>query len=363
MTLHEKYMRRCIGLANLGAGQVAPNPMVGAALVFEDRIIGEGYHKKFGEAHAEPNCLASVKDEDRHLISQSTLYVSLEPCVHFGKTPPCVDLIIKNKIPRLVVGCRDPFVEVKDKGIEKLKEAGIEIDFALEKECRELNKRFMVFHEQHRPYIILKWAETADGFIGASPQNNPDSVRLMISNAFTNRVVHKWRSEEAAILIGTNTARMDDPQLTTRLWTGNNPLRLVVDMNLSLPASLKLFDQAAGTIVFNAIRHDLKDASSSPALREKTGVRFYQVTEDVSLPHQLTNALYHMRIQSVIVEGGPRLLQSFIDDGMWDEARIIKNEKLKIKNGFAAPVLDKCIKVSEEIVVSDKIGIFKEPGR
>jgi diaminohydroxyphosphoribosylaminopyrimidine deaminase/5-amino-6-(5-phosphoribosylamino)uracil reductase len=380
-------MNRCLELAGLGSGNVAPNPMVGAVLVYNEKIIGEDYHQKYGEAHAEPNCIASVQEQDRHLISQSTLYVSLEPCVHYGKTPPCADLIIKNKIPKVVIGCRDPFAEVKGRGIEKLIAAGINVEEGvLENECRELNKRFMVFQVQHRPYIILKWAQTANGKIAAPsysskgggsiaqpslkqastinttiPKSEDSALvaspvgggreeagRLYITNDLTNRLVHKWRSEEAAILVGTNTALMDDPQLTTRLWTGSNPVRLVVDMDLSLPSTLKLFDGAANTIVFNSIKH-----------KEQDKILFYQITENVSLVHQITNALHQLKIQSVIVEGGARLLQSFIDEGMWDEARIIKNEELIINNGLAAPILENCQKVSEEKIFTDHIEIFK----
>src|SRR5258706_4656586 len=247
-------MYRCLQLAAPGAGYVAPNPMVGAVLVHNGRIIGEGYHQHYGEAHAEVNCINQAALSGLiDTIPESTLVVSLEPCTHFGKTPPCADLIIKHKIPKVVIGCRDPFGEVNGKGIEKLKAAGIEVEQGvLEKECIDLNKRFFVFHTQHRPYIILKWAETADGFIAPSLPAAPSinlwrpmegrieedstSRRLLISNEYTDRVVHKWRSEEAAILVGTNTVENDNPELTTRLWPGNSPVRLVVDMNLRLPS-------------------------------------------------------------------------------------------------------------------------------
>jgi diaminohydroxyphosphoribosylaminopyrimidine deaminase/5-amino-6-(5-phosphoribosylamino)uracil reductase len=318
--------------------------MVGAVLVHNDRIIGEGYHQKYGEAHAEPNCIASVKDDEKHLIRDSAMYVSLEPCVHFGKTPPCADLIIKNKIPKIIIGCRDPFKEINGKGIEKLQNAGVEvIQGILEKECKELNKRFLTFYTQHRPYIILKWAQTANRKIAA--QGND---RLSITNEFSNRIVHKWRSEESAILIGTNTAFADDPELTTRLWTGNHPVRLVVDMDLKLPLSLKLFNEKAKTIVFNKILH-----------KEQNNILFYQVTEDVSLIHQVTNALYQLKIQSVIVEGGAKLLQSFIDEEMWDEVRIITNEKLIIDNGLNSPEPGFHTKIFEQKIFTDKIEIFK----
>ena len=317
-------MHRCIALAKLGAGYVAPNPMVGAVLVYEDKIIGEGYHQQYGGPHAEVNCINSVRDQDKDKISGSVLYVSLEPCSHFGKTPPCTDLIIANQIPEVVIGCRDPFKEVDGKGIEKLKAAGINVVYGiLEKECQQLNKRFFTFHIKHRPYIILKWAETADGKIAGDGTN-----RLLISNEQTNRLVHKWRSEETSILIGTNTALLDDPELTTRHWTGPSPVRLVIDMDLKLPSTLKIFNDKQRTIIFNSIKHE-----------ENGKLSYYQVTEDVNLVHQIVNALYQMKIQSVIVEGGAKLLQSFIDEGMWDETRIIKNEKLIINNGLPAPVL------------------------
>ncbi|HET9824659.1 MAG TPA: bifunctional diaminohydroxyphosphoribosylaminopyrimidine deaminase/5-amino-6-(5-phosphoribosylamino)uracil reductase RibD [Chitinophagaceae bacterium] len=347
MTIHEKYMLRCLQLAKLGAGNVAPNPMVGAVLVNGARIIGEGYHHRLGGPHAEPNCLASVKQEDRHLIGQSVMYVSLEPCVHFGKTPPCADLIIDNKIPKVVIGCRDPFRQVNGKGIEKLRAAGIEVEQNILKEpCEELNKRFFVFHTEHRPYIILKWAQTSNGKIAATHTTGPG--RLFITNEQTNRLVHRWRSEESAILIGTKTALMDDPQLTVRLWPGHNPIRLVIDMELKLPSSLKIFSHDARTIVFNKVKHETKD-----------NVAFYQVTDDVSLVHQVSNALYGLKIQSVIVEGGAQLIQSFIEEGIWDEARIITNRQLAIGDGLSSPVLNKCVKMNEQNILSDVIEFYK----
>ena len=248
-------MERCIELARLGAGFVAPNPMVGSVLVFEDRIIGEGYHQLYGKAHAEVNCIsdaaikhatsASNGESFDAILQKSAIYVSLEPCAHFGKTPPCADLIISKKIPGVVIGCRDPFKEVDGKGIEKLLAAGVKVRLGImEEKCRELNKRFFTFHTLKRPYIILKWAQSVDMKIAG------DNSRVLITNEITNRVVHKWRSEEASILVGTNTAMTDDPSLTNRLWSGNDPIRLVVDMNLRLPDSLKLFDGSVKTDSF-----------------------------------------------------------------------------------------------------------------
>lgn len=328
-------MHRCIELARHAAGHVAPNPMVGAVLVHDDVIIGEGYHQVYGGPHAEVNCLASVPSSKDKLVPHSTLYVSLEPCAHFGKTPPCADLIIKKKIPRVVIGCRDPFYEVNGKGIEKLNAAGVQVVTGiLENECRMLNSRFFTFHEKHRPYIILKWAQTADKKIG-----NPGNNRLLITNNLTNRLVHKWRSEEAGIMVGTNTALLDDPQLTNRLWSGNQPVRIVIDKELRLLSTLKIFDGKTRTIVFNLLKHE-----------EQGSILFYQVTVDVSLVHQITNALYHLKIMSVMIEGGSQLIQSFIDDGIWDEARVITNPNLTADKGVPAPLFtNEQLNFSEEI--------------
>lgn len=316
-------MHRCLQLASLAAGYVAPNPMVGAVLVYENAIISEGYHKQYGGPHAEVNCLNNVPEQWQYLIPQSTMYVSLEPCAHFGKTPPCADLIIRNNISKVVVGIRDPFEAVNGKGIEKLEQAGVEvITGMLEKECRELNKRFFTFHKQQRPYIILKWAQTADGFIAL---NNP-SERLHISNAFTNRLVHQWRSEEAAVLVGTNTAFADDPSLTNRLWTGINPVRLVIDKQLKLPAHLQLFNQQIPTIIFNEIKEEILE-----------NLHYHLLNKTGSLPLQICHALYKLNLQSVLIEGGSQLLQTFINEGCYDEIRLIENTSLRIGNGLPAP--------------------------
>jgi diaminohydroxyphosphoribosylaminopyrimidine deaminase/5-amino-6-(5-phosphoribosylamino)uracil reductase len=343
MTNDLKYMYRCIQLAKLGAGYVGPNPMVGAVLVHEERIIGEGYHKEYGQAHAEVNCINSVGDEDKHLIPASTLYVSLEPCVHYGKTPPCSTLIINQDVPKVVIGCRDPFKEVAGKGIQQLQNAGINVTVGiLENECRELNKRFLTFQTQHRPYIILKWAQTANGKIATLSDK-----RLLITNEFTNRVVHKWRSEEMGILVGTNTALLDNPELTNRLWSGKSPARLIVDMHLRLSHSLNIFNQQQPTIIFNALRH------------EKNGkVIYYRGTEDVSIVHQILNACYQTNIQSIIVEGGAKLLQSFIDEDLWDEARIITNEILHLEIGLSAPELSNYDFSHTENIFTDRINYY-----
>ena len=346
-------MHRCLELAILGRGYVAPNPMVGAVLVCDDKIIGEGYHRQYGKAHAEVNCIQSVSIEHLHLIERSTMYVSLEPCAHFGKTPPCADLIIKKKIPSVVIGCRDPFEYVNGKGIEKLRSAGVNVEVGvLEQECIELNKRFFLFHTQHRPCIILKWAQTSNEKI-----SNADRSRVLISNEYSNRLVHKWRSEEMAIMVGTNTAMMDDPQLSTRLWPGNHPIRIVIDMELRLPKTLKLFDSSIPTLVFNLHQHSLPEKAGVMEIKS-VGMSYYQVTNDVSLVHQVSNALYQLGIQSVLVEGGSYLLQSFIDEDLWDEARVITSEELIINEGLPAPLLKNHKLKAQEQILSDRIKTY-----
>ena len=329
--------------------------MVGAVLVHGERIIGEGYHEKYGQAHAEVNCINSVDPSDIQLIASSTLYVSLEPCAHYGKTPPCADLIVSKKIPRVVIGSTDPFVEVRGKGIEKLQNAGIEVILnVLKKECVELNKRFFTFYMQHRPYVVLKWAQSADGKMARI-----DKSRFQISNEISRRLVHKWRSEEAAILVGTNTALNDDPELNNRYWNGVNPIRLVTDLELRLPASLKIFNTETPTIVFNARQHSVKEIafhSSHPLGKE--AVAYYQVTTDVDLVPQIMNGLYQLKVQSVLVEGGARLLQSFIDHNYWDEIRLITNSELRMNEGIDSPRFSG-IKTEEMHLHSDRIEIFK----
>lgn len=321
-----------------------PNPMVGAVLVHADRIIGEGYHQEYGQTHAEVNCIASVKQEDVDLIREATLYVSLEPCAHFGKTPPCADLIIRQGIPKVVVGCRDPFYQVDGKGIEKLKAAGIEVEVGvLESDCQELNKRFFTYHTQRRPYIILKWAQSGDGKIAAHNR------RTYISNDATNRLVHRWRSEEASILVGTNTALFDDPALTTRLHEGKTPLRLVIDKNLRLPVSLQLFNGEHKTIVFNTMQD-----------KDYFNLTHYRLEATMPLVPQIIKALAGMNVQSLLVEGGAQTLQAFIDSGLWDEARIITNESMYIGKGIEAPQLRSNRPFKKEIIFTDTIRYYKK---
>jgi len=345
MKQDEAYMYRCIQLAQLGRGNVEPNPMVGSALVYKDEIIGEGYHAKYGEAHAEVNCINSVSEENKHLIQFATLYVSLEPCAHFGKTPPCADLIVKEKIPKVIIGCSDSFEQVAGKGIEKLINAGIDVKVGvLGKECIELNKRFFTFHNKKRPYIILKWAETNNQFIGTKDE------RLLITNDTTNKLVHKWRSEEAAILIGMNTALQDNPQLNSRLPIKNihQPIRLVIDKHLQLPSTLNIFNPSQRTILFNYIID-----------KEENGILFVQINKDKNLLEEILSACYKFGIQSILVEGGAITLQSFINQNLWDEARIITNTTLSINEGINAPKLLFNKLANTFMLENDKVNIYE----
>lgn len=341
--MHEHYMQRCIQLALLGKGDVAPNPLVGAVLVHDDVIIGEGYHQQYGQAHAEVNCMNSVKEGAKKFIPLSTLYVSLEPCVHFGKTPPCVNLILQHRIPKVVIGCSDPFESVNNKGIEKLKSAGVEVIVGvLEKECRTLNKYFFHYHIQHRPYIMLKWAQTTDGYVAY--KNNK---RTYISNDISNRFVHKYRGELASILVGTNTALYDNPSLTNRFWKGAQPIRLLLDLDLKVPATHHLLDRQSKTIIFNNLLN-----------KEENNLIWYKIDRK-NVPQQICNALFILNIQSVCIEGGAQLLQSFIQNDLWDEAVIITNTTLYIKEGIAAPVLSNAIHRDDDIYMQDEIQYYQ----
>jgi diaminohydroxyphosphoribosylaminopyrimidine deaminase/5-amino-6-(5-phosphoribosylamino)uracil reductase len=343
--IHANYMRRCLQLASLAAGNTAPNPMVGAVLVNNDRIIGEGFHEQYGQAHAEVNCLQKIHDQ--HVLENSTLYVSLEPCAHFGKTPPCADLIISKGIKKVVIGCRDPFEQVNGKGIEKLVAAGIDVTQGiLETECMQLNKRFFTFHLKHRPYIILKWAESSNGMMAST-----GSQRSFISNEISNRLVHKWRAEETAILVGTETALADNPSLTTRLWKGKHPVRVVIDMNLRLPSTLHLFDGSVLTVVFNGNLH-----------KGGENILYYQLDSSAAILPQIADGLFKLNLQSVIVEGGAKTLQAFIDAGYWDEARIITNHELRLENGKPSPAMRDAVQTGKECIMSDTIRYFKPLG-
>lgn len=317
------YMQRCIELAQLGIRSAYPNPLVGALIVHNDRIIGEGYHQKYGEAHAEVNAINSV--ENKSLLKESTLYVSLEPCAHFGKTPPCADLIVKNELKKVVIGCVDSYSEVSGKGIDRLKKHGIEVLVGvLEKECRNLNKRFFTFHEKKRPYIILKWAETKDGFIDKIRNSSTPEINW-ITQPETQTLVHKWRSEEHAILIGTNTSLNDNPSLTVRNVKGQNPVRILIDRNLKVKPEASIYNTESRTIILNTEKK-----------YEKDNLKFIQL-EDFSIK-SITNKLYEEKMLSVIVEGGSATIQRFIEENLWDEARVLVGQTL-FKEGLKAPAL------------------------
>ena len=324
MTKDEKYIARCIQLAKNGRCNAAPNPMVGAVIVHNDTIIGEGYHIRCGEPHAEVNAIRSVKDES--LLKESTIYVSLEPCSHYGKTPPCADLIINKGIPKVVVGCMDPFSMVAGRGIQKMRDAGIEVTVGvLEKECQQLIRRFVTFNTQHRPFITLKWAESADGFIDL---HRTGGHPYIFSSPLSAMLVHKRRAEHAAILVGRRTALLDNPSLTTRSWYGKNPVRMVIDKDLTLPRHLSLFDGSTPTIVFTA-------QEETPVLPQ---VEYITLDFSRDILPQIMEVLYQRKLQSLMVEGGSILLQSFIDAGCWDEAYIEQSDK-HLLNGVKAPVL------------------------
>lgn len=300
--------------------------MVGSVIVYEDTIIGEGWHKKAGEPHAEVNAINSVKDKS--LLKKATIYVSLEPCSHFGKTPPCSDLIIKNKIPQVVIGTIDPNIKVAGNGIKKMMEAGIKITVGiLEKECYELNKRFFTFHLKKRPFIILKWAESQDGFI--SPKEKSEQKPVWITNLYSRQLVHKWRSEEQAILVGTQTVIDDNPKLDVRDWSGNNPARIILDQNSRIAKNSCVFDNQTKTIVLTKTKNTL----------EKENLIFEVIDFEKNIANQVVDILHKHQIQSVIVEGGLQTLQTFIDANLWDEARVFKGN-IFLKEGTKAPIFN-----------------------
>lgn len=328
--MHKKYMQRCLSLAENGIGNVSPNPMVACVIVHNNKIIGEGFHQKFGEAHAEVNAINSVSDKS--ILKKSTLYVNLEPCSHFGKTPPCTDLIIKHKIPKVVIGCIDEHSKVSGKGILKLRNSGIDVKPGiLENENRELNRRFFTYHNMKRPYIILKWAQTLDGYIDILRSKNNIAQPLWITNEVSKSLVHKWRTEESAIMIGTNTAEKDNPELNVREWSGKNPTRIVLDRNMRLSNHLHIFDQSQSTIVFTE-----KNVNS------KKNLEYVKINFEGRVIKQVLKTLHEKEILSIIVEGGQKLLNSFIKQFIWDEARIFIGSKL-FYDGVKAPKINKTL--------------------
>lgn len=377
----EIYMKRCLQLALMAEGNTFPNPMVGAVIVHRGKIIGEGYHHKAGLPHAEPNAIYSVKDQS--LLKDSTLYVSLEPCSHYGKTPPCAKLIIDKQIPRVVIACLDPNPLVSGRGVKMLQEAGIEVKTGvLESEARRLNHRFITFQEKHRPYIILKWAQTADGFIDIAREDIGNGP-IKISNGVTKTLNHQLRSTEGAIMVATRTALLDNPHLTTSKWSGNNPVRVVLDRRGIIPETNKIFDNRATTLVFTtkegaekhliqrsnylnqnkikSIQEKDKDlyfekGNSIIKLFENDNIEYITIDFDTNIVTQILDNLYHYNIQSVIIEGGSMWLNTVINSGLWDEARI-ETSKSIINTGIKAPFIDG-IEIKSEIIGDNIIRIL-----
>jgi diaminohydroxyphosphoribosylaminopyrimidine deaminase / 5-amino-6-(5-phosphoribosylamino)uracil reductase len=338
MKSDESFISRCFELALNGIGSVSPNPLVGCVITNNGNIIGEGWHRKYGEAHAEVNAVQSVSDKT--LLSSSTVYVNLEPCSHFGKTPPCADMLVEHNVKRVVISNLDSNKLVSGKGIEKLRGAGIEVVAGiLEDEGRHLNRRFFTVMEKGRLYIILKWAQTVDGFISREV-----GERSQISNTYAKQLLHRWRTEEDAFLIGTQTAASDNPQLNVREWHGRNPIRVVFDRNLRLNRSLHLFDGLQPTICYNTMRSE-----------SKTNLDFVKVDGDF-LPGVLKD-LQQRKIQSVVVEGGTQTLQLFIDAGLWDEARVFTSPQ-KFGSGVSAPSVEG-LEISKSNISGDSLTIYQ----
>ncbi len=324
MTTDEKYMAHCLHLARLGVSFTAPNPMVGAVVVHNDRIIGEGFHRRYGKAHAEPMAISSVKEIE--LLPEATLYVSLEPCSHFGKTPPCANLIVSKKIKRVVIACLDPNPKVAGKGVHILREAGIDVEVGvLEQEARQLNRRFYCFQEKKRPFVLLKWAQTKDGFIDKTRKDASEKA-LSISNSLTRQLTHKMRIENMAIMVSTNTVLLDNPSLTARFWSGKSPIRIAIDNEGKIPEDYHLMDQKVKTIIF-----------TSKALPSKENLEFIPINDTYKL-ELILQKLFERNIQSILVEGGSKLHTSFINAGLWDEANV-EISTAEIYDGVPAPEL------------------------
>jgi diaminohydroxyphosphoribosylaminopyrimidine deaminase/5-amino-6-(5-phosphoribosylamino)uracil reductase len=324
---HEKYMQRCLQIAKNGIGTTRPNPSVGAVIVLKGVIIGEGFTSSYGKNHAEVNAISSVKDKTQ--LKEATIYVTLEPCSHFGKTPPCANLIVKHQFKNVVIGCVDANNLVAGKGIERLRNAGINVIVGvLGSECFRHHKRFFTVQNKNRPFIILKWAETKNGFIAPLKKENNNPV--WISNQYSQQLVHKWRSEEHGILVGTNTVIEDDPKLNVRSWTGDNPIRIVLDGNLRIPQNANVFDGSKQTIFLTERRNE--------KMEEKENVIFEEIDFSNNIAKQICDVLHEYKIQSVIIEGGTQALQTFIDENLWDESRVFVGEN-EFEYGVKAPNL------------------------
>ncbi len=327
----EKYMQRSLELGMNGSGYTSPNPMVGSVIVYQDKIIGEGYHVKYGESHAEINAIESVKDKS--LLKESTLYVNLEPCAHYGNTPPCANKIVEAGIPKVVIGTRDTSGKVSGKGIKIMEEGGIDVRVGvLEEQCRDLNKRFFTYHEKQRPYIILKWAQTIDKFIDKIREPEDPIQPNWITNQVSKRLVHKWRTQEQAILVGSKTAIKDDPSLTVREWSGKNPLRILIDKDFEINNSYRLVHDEFETIIFV----DKKVYKNRLDKYSEYNVTFEKVDFSERLMEQLLQYLFDKEIQSIIIEGGAITLSQFLNNNLWDEARIFIGDRM-FYEGVEAP--------------------------
>ncbi len=363
MTVHEIYIKRCIEIAKHGLGNTAPNPMVGSVIVHNKLIIGEGYTSSYGGNHAEVNAIKSVKN--KALLKTATLYVTLEPCSHFGKTPPCSDLIVSHNIPKVVIGCVDDNPQVAGKGIARLKSSGCEVILGvLENECRIHHKRFFTFHNKKRPYIILKWAETNDGYI--APKTRTKQEPVWITNEHSRQLAHKWRTEEQAILVGTNTVIEDNPSLTVRDWTGKNPIRIILDKHLKIDQSFSVRNYDAKTIFIseshiadkeqNRCRtiHDQKE--DRLLTNEHSTISHINWTLSNDIAKQICEELHSKAISSLIIEGGTKTLQTFLNEGLWDEARVFIGQT-EFKEGVKAPQIEGTL-ISEKSIINDRLKIY-----
>lgn len=340
MTTDEIYMKRCLQLALMAEGKTSPNPMVGAVIVHNGKIIGEGYHHRAGTPHAEPNAINSVADKT--LLSQSTLYVSLEPCSHWGKTPPCTDLIIKSRIPHVVVAIPDPNPQVAGRGIAALRNAGIKVEVGtLRNEARHINRRFLTVQEKHRPYVILKWAQTADNYIDTTRQTYQNGP-LKISNNITKTLNHQTRATEDAIMVATNTAQLDNPHLTITKWSGTNPLRILLDRQCRIPSTARIFDNTAPTLIITSPEGYNRRTATAP------NIQYHIIDFTKPLPPQILSHLTTLNINSIIIEGGTQWLRTIIDTDIWDEARIETSPAI-INHGIPAPKINGIIDKIEHI--------------
>ena len=337
--IDERYMARCIQIAQNGLGSTYPNPFVGSIIVHNNKIIAEGYTSEYGGPHAEVNAISQIKDDS--ILKESTLYVTLEPCSHYGKTPPCCDLVIAKEFKRVVIGTLDPFAEVNGQGYLRLLENGIDVTLGvLEDDCKELNRRFITFHQEKRPYIILKWAQTQDGYMGH------DDVQKWITNRYSRQLVHEWRTEEQAILVGKKTALVDNPQLNTRFWEGKNPLRISIDKFLAIPRNFHLYDQSIPTVIFNAIEN-----------REDENLKLVKIDFETNIIPPILDYLYQNNYQTLIVEGGSDTIQKFIDMNLWDEARVLSSNAFW-NEGILAPIV-RGNRISQQKIINDHVTVIR----